>query len=83
MNKTKITHLLKYTKMYEEALRRHDELLIIKKKTEENLIKSRQGRLRISTSDRQPQFYIKNEKSDRCWKYISKKGAEYVILTVL
>ena len=36
MNKTKITHLLKYTKMYEEALRRHDELLIIKKKTEEN-----------------------------------------------
>ena len=72
MEKTKATYLLKHTGMYEEASRRYDELVIIRKKLEEKLVKSPQGKIRISTSDRQPQYYLKKNKSDASWKYISK-----------
>ena len=72
MEKTKATYLLKHTGMYEEASRRYDELVTIRKKLEEKLVKSPQGKIRISTSDRQPQYYLKKDKSDASWKYISK-----------
>ena len=72
MNRRKTMYFLNYTGMYEEALRRYKELMIIRRKIEEKLENAPQGIIRISTSDRQPQFYLKKDKSDTHWKYISK-----------
>ncbi len=72
MDKTRATYLLKHTGVYEEASRRYNELVMIRKNTGERLAKSPQGKIRISTSGRRPQFYLKKDRSDRYWKYISK-----------
>lgn len=70
--------MLEPTSLYEQANLRYKDLNRVKKYTEKELRKATAEKVRISKSSKGAQFYIKSNKEDRKWKYISKKNKEVI-----
>ena len=66
--------MLEPTSLYEQANLRYKDLNRVKKYMEKELREATAEKVRISKSSKGAQFYIKSNKEDRKWKYISKKN---------
>ena len=73
MTEVKTNKLIKATNLYEEAGRRYDELSKIKMELEKELSAAPEGKIHIVKTNKRVQFYLREDKTDKSGKYISKK----------
>ena len=63
---------LKPTNLYEEAQRRYDELLQVKRMKEASLEKAPPGKIHVVKSKRRTQFYLRKDTKDVGGTYLPK-----------
>ena len=68
----KTTTFLKPTNLYDEAIRRYQELLQLKQVKENAIAKAPPGKIRISHNKKHEQFYLREKKDEKSGEYISK-----------
>ena len=71
----KMTTFLKPTNLYDEAIRRYQELLQLKQTKENAIAKAPPGKIRLSQSKNRAQFYLRKNKEEKTGEYISKTNA--------
>lgn len=64
--------MLRASNLYEEALRRLNDLKIVQRETEQMLKNAPEGKIHIIKSRRKMQFYLRTNPKDKSGKYLSK-----------
>ena len=73
MKKQEITLMTDYTDLYDEAKRRYEKLIKIRKSKEEALEKMPPGKIHISkTTKGVVEYYLRQDSKERAGKYIPK-----------
>ncbi len=73
MKRHKESKIIKPTCFYEEAIKRYNILLLLRKEKEEALIKAPEGKIRISNIKETIKFYLRKNTLEKSGTYISKK----------
>ena len=82
MSKQKSSIVLKQTDLYEEARRRYNELLSVRKALEASLAKAPPERIHVMCSDEKAKFYLRSEKTDKTGVYIPKSDTAKIQIYV-
>ena len=61
--------------LYDEAIRRYQELLQLKQTKENAIAKAPPGKIHLSQSKNRAEFYLRKNKEEKTGEYISKTNA--------
>ena len=71
----KMIPLLKSTNLYDDAIRRYQELLQLKQVKENAITKAPPGKIHISHNKNHEQFYLRENRDEKTGEYISKSNS--------